>query len=42
MAESKETKKVNDLTEVSREITGLVRENYLNGIKLVLSTGKRI
>ena len=34
MAENKETQRVEDFTEVVKELNGLVRENYLNGIYL--------
>jgi len=37
MAEIKETLKVKDFTETVKGITGLVKENYLNGVELALS-----
>ncbi|MBI2488001.1 MAG: hypothetical protein HYW01_13880 [Deltaproteobacteria bacterium] len=37
MAETKETFKVKDLTETVKGLTGLVKENYLNGVELALS-----
>jgi len=33
MAEKKEAR-IRDLTDTVREITGLVKENYLNGLRL--------
>ncbi len=37
MAATKETLKVRDLSETVRGITGLVKENYLNGVEFALS-----
>ena len=37
MAATKETQKVKDFTEAVKGITGLVKENYLNGVELALS-----
>jgi hypothetical protein len=37
MAEKKEALKVKDFTDTVKEITGLVRDSYLNGIELALS-----
>ena len=37
MAATKETLNVKDFTETVKEITGLVKENYLNGLELSLS-----
>ncbi|MGE5443088.1 MAG: hypothetical protein ACM3SR_00600 [Ignavibacteriales bacterium] len=37
MAATKETLKVKDFAETVKGITGLVKENYLNGMKLALS-----
>ncbi len=37
MAEIKETQKVKDLSETVKGLTGLVKENYLNGVEFALS-----
>jgi hypothetical protein len=37
MAELKEKPKVKDFTDTVKEITGLVKENYLNGVEFALS-----
>lgn len=37
MAEIKDALKVKDLTETVKGLTGLVKENYLNGVELALS-----
>jgi len=37
MAELKEKLKVKDFTDAVKELTGLVKENYLNGVEFALS-----
>src|SRR3990172_3699557 len=37
MAATKETQKVKDFTETVKGMTGLVKENYINGVEFALS-----
>lgn len=37
MPERKEAQHVRDVTEIFKEITGLVKENYLNGVEIWIS-----